>query len=191
MAKAKKYFIRTGDGQKGPYSLDQMRASIKAKSLSPTAEYRKGEEGEWQPVKQLIDRLAKEEVSQPRERKLSEDQILPPAKKPDNAGLRSTILLAVFVVLGLGYWMWQRSNRQAALGKPCTVAGDCPSGTTCMLTIEEDRSIQAGGYCTFQCSDSSDCGAGLTCGEAMEMGGPQGAKWDGMFKKGTRMCLRK
>ena len=191
MAKTAKYFIRTEDGQKGPYSYSQMKSSLKAKTLSPTAEYRKGEEGEWQSVKVLAEKIAKEEASRPRERELSEDQRLPPPRPRESQGVPRALALAIIAVLGVGYWLWQSSNRREAIGKACTVPTDCPSGMTCMLSIQEDRSIQPGGYCTVQCSDSSDCAAGLTCGEAMELGGPQGAKWDGMFKKGTRMCLRK
>lgn len=189
-APAKKYFLRTTDGQKGPYSHSQMRSSIRAKTLSAHAEYREGEEGEWRPVKELADRIAAEDDKRPRKRELTEDQILPPARKPDNSPLTRVVALALFAILSLGYWLFQASNRRGALGRECHHPTDCPSGATCMLSVAPDRSIAAGGYCTLPCSDSSDCGAGFTCEDAMEVG-PQGAKWDGMFKRGTRMCLRR
>ena len=49
MAKPKKYFIRTVDGHKGPHSFVQMKASIQALTLSPSAEYRTSEDEEWRP----------------------------------------------------------------------------------------------------------------------------------------------
>jgi hypothetical protein len=191
----KRYFIRTAAGvQKGPYSLDQMKASIQARTLSSRAEYRIGEDEEWQPIKRLSDEIAGAEA-QSRAARVEEATArkMGPLVTPDAqaAGRRSSLLVLVILVpLALGGLWWSRMSRMEALGKPCLLPADCPSGMSCLLEMDDDRNIQAGGYCTLQCTDSSDCNLTMSCGEAIQTDS-QGARWDGMIRKSTRMCLKR
>ncbi len=193
MAKAKKYFIRTADGQKGPYTFTQMKASQKAGTFSRQAEYRTDEDEEWRPIKRLADRIAKGEAEKRTARAEDEgasEEREPPAPQQRPPSKASGILVMVLMIpLAVGYLWWSRMNRMEALGKGCLVPADCPSGMSCLLSMDEDRNIQAQGYCTFKCDDSSDCHSNMSCGEAIQTDS-QGAQWDGMIRKSTRMCLK-
>lgn len=193
MAKPKKYFIRTADGHKGPYSFVQMKASIQARTLSSSAEYRTSEEEEWRPVKRLADKIAKDDATRRASRievAAAEESTHPRPQRPEARPVPRLAVIALLVTSAMGYFGFSRMARKEALGKSCHVPADCPSSMSCLLSVDDERNIGAEGYCTFACTDSSDCHSSMSCGEAIQAD-PQGVRWDGMIRKSTRMCLKR
>lgn len=192
MATPKHYFIRTADSQKGPYTWSQMKASLRAKALSPHAEYRTGDDEPWRPIKELADKIAAKEAEKDARDRVSrtsqEPLLLPKARTSDGPQKALSLVLAV-ALLG-GMFLCTRLRRASELGRPCRSPQDCGADLSCLQSMDEDRNISAEGYCTFPCKDSSDCGAGMICGQAVQTD-PQGTKWNGMIRKDTRLCMRR
>lgn len=192
------YFVRYEHGQKGPYTLKQLRAGIRERSLSADGEYRKAGEEAWRPLADLRARLEQEDAAklakqaERRAERIEQMADITPPGAPEQQGKGGAAPGIAFVVLlalaGGGLW-WTRNDRIDAMGKPCRAAKDCPSKGTCLFQVDENRNVE-GGYCTFPCDDSSDCHPSMYCGKAVETG-PQGAKWDGTFGKKAEVCLKR
>lgn len=191
---ATQYFIRNDRGEKGPYTRKQMKAAIEARSLRDGTEFRTGEDEAWQPIAQLAKEFADVEAKKREERIAQAPEVAPPNAAPPVDPSRQKarlILLAIVLVVGAGNWLRNRAIRAELLGRPCKVPADCQEQASCLMLIGADRKIAPEGYCTFPCSDASDCNKGdMYCGEAMSVG-DQGTHWDGSFTKTGKVCVRR
>ena len=188
MGKRTRYFVRTSEGEKGPYSFAQLKAAVAARAVKKGAECRAEDNDQWRSIESLLD-----DVKQKKSKKAQANQDnskgpeldIPP---PDHSFRDAAILIVVIVVFGSGAWAF-RNHQRSSMGEPCRTPKDCPSSAACMLVIDEDRNVKPEGYCTFKCSDTDDCQNGMHCGKGAEIG-PQGQKWDGMFGKSEKVCIK-
>lgn len=195
---AKQYFVRSAYGQKGPYTLKQMKAALAERAFSADAEFRTGDDGPWQPIATLAERLARSEKekraeAEKRAPEIAEPEVVAPPPgildRPLGGVARALILLVLAAIAGVAYH-YKQAARVAMMGKPCRSVADCQNEGSCMLTVDADRNIRGDGYCTFECSSTTECAPGMYCGKAVETG-PQGAKWDGTFGKSAKVCLKR
>jgi hypothetical protein len=188
VAKTASYLVRTRRGEKGPYTLRQIKEAIRARSLSTEAEYRKVDGDEWQPVKRLTDQDTQADAKARAERiERAPDLVVP--VRPGALTLKNVLRFGAFIAVVVALLWWRQVGREEAMGKPCRAPEDCASGASCLYQVDADRKITEG-YCTFPCNTLSGCKSSMVCDDAVETGS-QSVKWDGTFGKGTRVCLKR
>jgi len=191
MARKIQYYTRGKSGPKGPYSAREMKESIEGGALSAGAEYRTGADEEWQPIGRLKEQLAREEAAKGARKRAERIERAPDLVVPPRARIREAVGIVMLMALSTGGVLWlRRAERDKEMGKPCRIPEECHHGAACMLSMGPDRTLQPEGFCTFSCSDSSDCKGSMVCGESFEVG-PQGARWDGMMGKSGRVCQKR
>jgi hypothetical protein len=186
------YYIRTEQGEKGPYTRRQIKEAIANRAISRDAECRRSDQTEWMPFERVAAQIADAQAAKREELLEKAPEIEAP--KGSRGAWYAPLVGVAFVLMFLGATLGRRAMNRADVGKPCVVPNDCGGETTCFHEVDQDRKIKMEGYCTTQCSDASDCknrasGAAMTCQKAIATN-PQGATWDGTTASTPSVCMK-